>query len=111
MYGSATLDLVGAVDTADIYVTRWSLDPWTLGAYSAARLSALPMREELAKPVSYYTLDAQTGQQQLLGPARLHFAGEATALLMYNGSFAGAYESGMRVAREMLELLGDEASM
>ena len=110
MYGSATLDLAGAVDKADIYVTRWSLDPWTLGAYSAARPNAWPMREELARPVSYYTLDAQTGQQQVHGPARLHFAGEATALLMYNGSFAGAYESGMRAAREMLELLGNEAS-
>jgi monoamine oxidase len=110
MYGSATLDLASAVDQADIYVTRWSLEPWTLGAYSAAKPNAWPMREELAKPVRYYTLDARTGQREEHGPERLHFAGEATALLMYNGSFAGAYESGMRAAREMLELLDKEDS-
>ncbi len=110
MYGSATLDLASEVDKADIYMTRWSLDPWTLGAYSAARPNEWHMREELAKPVRYYTRDAQTGQEEEQGRQRLHFAGEATTRLMYNGSFAGAYESGMRAARDMLKALIEEES-
>ena len=108
MYGSESLDIGGAVDKADIYMTRWSLDPWTLGAYSAALPDAWPMREELAVPITYYTRDAQSGQEEPHGPLRVYFGGEATARPMYNGSFAGAYEAGMRAAREMLDGLENE---
>jgi monoamine oxidase len=108
MYGSQTVDIGSAVDKADIYMTRWSLDPFTLGAYSAARPDKWIMREELAKPIHYYTVNAQTGQEEPHGPLRLYFGGEATARPMYNGSFAGAYEAGMRAAREMIDNLQEE---
>jgi monoamine oxidase len=32
-------------------------------------------------------------------PKRLFFAGEGTALAVYNGSYPGAYESGLDAAR------------
>lgn len=95
MYGAqsaqAGVDLASEIDKADIYMTRWSLDPWALGAYSAARPDAWQMREELGKPVG-----------------NLYFAGEATARPMYNGSFAGAFESGIINARRLLESLAEE---
>jgi monoamine oxidase len=94
MYGAR---LVQAVDKADIYVTRWSLDPWTLGAYSAATPDKWPMREELAKPVPYRE------DEEASSAYRVYFAGEACGDPIYNGSFAGAYESGLKAARWMLE--------
>jgi monoamine oxidase len=113
MYGSAGghpragLELSRAVDTADIYVTRWSLEPWTLGAYSAARPGAWRMREELSKPLPYDERDEQEDRAKQ-GAGRVYFAGEATARPMFNGSFAGAYESGLRGARELLGSLEEE---
>jgi len=98
------------VEKADIYVTRWSLEPWARGAYSAAspgaylqeRAGELPVREELAKPLPYR---AQMKDTEDTAPHQVFFAGEATASPMYNGSLAGAYESGMRAARAMLDEL------
>lgn len=102
-----TPEVAQAVDKADIYVTRWSLDPWTLGAYSAAAPGSYvsegaeepSAREQLAKPISYQK-DAQEG-----APHQVFFAGEACSSPMYNGSLAGAYESGLKAARLMLEEL------
>jgi hypothetical protein len=37
------------------------------------------------------------------GFKRLFFAGEGTARAIYNGSYPGAYESGLRAAREIHE--------
>jgi monoamine oxidase len=96
-----------AVDKADIYVTRWSLEPWTLGAYSAAAPGAympggsgtLSAREQLARPIPY-SQDTKDNDSH-----RVFFAGEACASPMYNGSLAGAYESGLRAARQILQEL------
>jgi monoamine oxidase len=93
-----------AVEKADIYVTRWSLEPWTLGAYSAANPGTyvpeeggtLSAREQLAKPLPYRK------DPEDKAPHQVFFAGEACASPMYNGSLAGAYESGLRAARLML---------
>lgn len=104
MYSPAVAE---AVEKADIYVTRWSLEPWTLGAYSAARPGAyvrkeqgeLPARKELARPLPY--------REDSAGPVahQVFFAGEACASPAYNGTLAGAYESGLKAAREILREL------
>jgi monoamine oxidase len=96
-----------AVDAADIYLTRWSLDPWTQGAYSAALPNNWPMREQMARPVSFYELD-QAGVEQPRGPSRVYFGGEASGRAMFNGSFAGAYEAGLLNARQILQNLAEQ---
>jgi monoamine oxidase len=73
-----------------IQVTRWSIDPTSYGAYSVALPGNWYRHEVLAEPVA----DAQ-------GVERLFFAGEGTARAIYNGSYPGAYESGLRAAREI----------
>lgn len=96
-----------AVQKADIYVTRWSLEPWTLGAYSAATPGAylpeeggqMSVREQLSRPLPF-SEDAKDSPSH-----QVFFAGEACASPMYNGSLAGAYESGLRAARAMLSQL------
>jgi monoamine oxidase len=96
-----------AVEKADIYVTRWSLEPWTLGAYSAANPGAylpeeggkMSMREQLFRPLPF-SEDAKDNPSH-----QVFFAGEACASPMYNGSLAGAYETGLRAARAMLSEL------
>jgi monoamine oxidase len=73
-----------------IQVTHWSLDPTSFGAYSAAEPGEWYEREILAKPVMDDT-----------GASRLFFAGEGTAEPKYNGSYAGAFESGRRAAERI----------
>lgn len=73
-----------------IQLTRWSLDSTSFGAYSVAGPGSWYLREVLAQPVE----DTQ-------GIRRLFFAGEGTARAIYNGSYPGAYESGMKAAREI----------
>lgn len=73
-----------------IQVTRWSLDSTSFGAYSVAEPGGWYQREILAEPVE----DAK-------GTRRLFFAGEGTARAIYNGSYAGAYESGLKAARDI----------
>lgn len=73
-----------------IQVTRWSLDPTSFGAYSVAEPGSWYEREILAEPVE----DAK-------GTKRLFFAGEGTARAIYNGSYPGAYESGLKAARDI----------
>jgi monoamine oxidase len=107
IYGAPDNDIGKAVDAADIYVTRWSLDPWSAGAYSAARPGAWVMRDEMAKPISFYELD-KGGAEQPRGVNRVYFGGEAAGRAMYNGSFAGAYEAGLFNARQLLQNLAEE---
>jgi monoamine oxidase len=110
---SATpLDISQAVDKADIYLTRWSLEPWTLGAYSAALPDAWPMREKLGQSICSYQPSTQEEPAEKDCIKRLYFGGEATSRPMLNGSFAGAHEAGLRNAREMLHSLEveDQAS-
>ena len=77
-----------------IQVTRWSIDPTSYGAYSVAAPGNWDKHEVLAEPVE----DAQ-------GVKRLFFAGEGTARAIYNGSYPGAYESGLKAAREIHEVM------
>jgi len=68
-------------------VTAWGSEPWTRGAYSAAKPGATLMRAKLAEPVD----------------GRLYFAGEACYNATYNGSYAAAYNSALKASQEMIE--------
>ncbi len=98
IYGAAAID--GALLADRIHVTRWSLEPYTLGAYSAARPGGWDQRAVLAEPVA-----AGPGES---GPLRLFFAGEACSRTIYNGSYPGAWETGLVAARAMHVELGTE---
>jgi monoamine oxidase len=104
MYGNQVGD---AIEQASVYVTRWSLDPYSLGAYSVSRPGGWDMHEVLAEPLSFYRDDGKGGSQSF-GPNRVYFAGEACSRPIYNGSFAGAYESGLRAARGIVTNLEKE---
>jgi len=67
--------------------TAWVTDPWTLGSYASANPGQFHQRESLPRPIDN----------------KLFFAGEATARA--NGTCHGAYWSGVRAAREVLEIL------
>ncbi len=88
MYGKQRVDETILAD--QIQVTRWSLDPTSYGAYSVALPGRWSEHAILAEPVE----DAK-------GDKRLFFAGEGTARAIYNGSYPGAYESGLKAAREI----------
>ncbi len=80
-----------------IQVTRWSLDSTSYGAYSVAEPGNWYQRQILAEPV------------EAKGAKRLFFAGEGTARAIYNGSYPGAYESGLKAARDIhAAMLGAE---
>jgi monoamine oxidase len=69
--------------------TRWSHEPWTLGAFSAAAPGGQWARAALAEPVR----------------DRIFFAGEATHETMW-GTVGGAWASGERAADAVLRKLG-----
>jgi polyamine oxidase len=74
-------------DPTAVVQTRWKSDPWSLGAYSFDKLGATGGdRDRLAASTD----------------GRLFFAGEATHRTMYS-TVHGAYLSGCRAAREILE--------
>jgi monoamine oxidase len=77
------------IQEGGIQITRWSLDPTSFGAYSVAEPGQWYQREKLAEPLPEK------------GPKRLFFAGEGTARAIYNGSYPGAYESGLKAARDI----------
>lgn len=79
-----------------IQVTRWSLDSTSFGAYSVAEPGQWHQREKLAEPLPRK------------GTKRLFFAGEGTARAIYNGSYPGAYESGLKAARDIHAAMLDE---
>lgn len=89
MYGAE--EVRGAIREDEIHVTRWSLEPYALGAYSVPAPGAWDLRRALRRPVA-----ATEG-----GTPRLFFAGEATSRTMFNGSFPGAFETGLEAAREI----------
>lgn len=72
-------------------LAHWRDDPYTLGAYSKASVGASKARSVLAKPV--------------LG--RLFFAGEHTASNAWAATVHGAYASGRRAAREIVQFRGE----
>lgn len=69
--------------------TRWSYDPWTLGAMSTAAPGGQWARAALAEPVK----------------DRIFFAGEATHETLW-GTVGGAWASGERAADAALKKLG-----
>ncbi len=69
--------------------TRWSRDPFALGAFSAAAPGGQPGRKTLMEPVR----------------ERLFFAGEAVHETLW-GTVGGAWESGERAADAALRLWG-----
>lgn len=81
--------VANAIQNKGIHVTRWSLDPTSFGAYSVPEPGHWDKHEILRKPVGVGKNDTK----------RLFFAGEATARAIYNGSYPGAYESGVDAAR------------
>ncbi|MFN8491122.1 MAG: FAD-dependent oxidoreductase [Caldilineaceae bacterium] len=77
-------------DPLDYQITRWASDPYALGSYSFNGVGYTPaLRTELAKPL---------GQT-------VFFAGEATEPQHFSSAH-GAYLSGQRVAKEILDLTG-----
>jgi monoamine oxidase len=88
MSGEKNID--EAIQTEGIQVTRWSLDATSFGAYSVAEPGSWHEREILGEPV-----------EGAKGIKRLFFAGEGTAREIYNGSYPGAYESGLKAARDI----------
>jgi monoamine oxidase len=89
MYGEKPVH--DSIQSTQIHVTRWSLDETSLGAYSVPVPGHWDKREILRRPIGA----GKDGD----GPPRLFFAGEATARAIYNGSYPGAYESGVAAAR------------
>lgn len=77
------------IQNEGIQLTRWSLDSTSFGAYSVAEPKQWYQRQVLAEPVPD------------VGTKRLFFAGEGTARAIYNGSYPGAYESGLKAARDI----------
>jgi monoamine oxidase len=65
-------------------VTRWSVEPWSLGAFAAASSGGQPARKALMEAVR----------------GRVLFAGEATHETLW-GTVAGAWESGERAANSV----------
>ena len=81
------------IQSEGIQLTRWSLDSTSFGAYSVAEPKQWHQRQVLAEPVS--------NPADPTGTKRLFFAGEGTARAIYNGSYPGAYESGLKAARNI----------
>ncbi|HEY2363902.1 MAG TPA: NAD(P)/FAD-dependent oxidoreductase [Candidatus Angelobacter sp.] len=81
------------IQSEGIQLTRWSLDSTSFGAYSVAEPKQWYQRQVLAEPVPNPT--------DPTGTKRLFFAGEGTARAIYNGSYPGAYESGLKAARDI----------
>ena len=71
------------------HATRWSSEPWALGAFSAAAVNGQGGRKVLMEPVR----------------ERLFFAGEAIHETLW-GTVGGAWESGERAADAALRLWG-----
>jgi monoamine oxidase len=72
-----------------IYLHDWQSDPFSRGAYSYVKVGGLDAGERLSKPLD----------------GTLFFAGEATASGGEAGTVAGALQSGVRAAREVLAAL------
>lgn len=93
---SGEKDIDQDIQNEGIQVTRWSLDSTSFGAYSVAEPKQWYQRQILAEPVPD------------VGTKRLFFAGEGTARAIYNGSYPGAYESGLKAARDIHSAMLEE---
>lgn len=95
-----------ALRADEVHVTRWSLEPYTLGAYSVPVPGGWDERQVLGRPLA-------AGADERGGPLRVFFAGEASSRTIYNGSYAGAFETGLAAAREIhvaLLAAGDQSA-
>jgi monoamine oxidase len=93
--------VVDSMQSDEIHVTRWSLDETSLGAYSVPMPGHWDKHEILRRPVGA----GADGE----GTKRLFFAGEGTARAIYNGSYPGAYESGVEAARVIHAAMAETA--
>jgi monoamine oxidase len=84
LYGADVKKAIGKT-----HATRWSREPWALGAFSAAAVGGQGGRKVLMEPVR----------------ERLFFAGEAVHETLW-GTVGGAWESGERAADAALRLWG-----
>jgi monoamine oxidase len=84
LYGADVKKAIGRT-----HATRWTAEPWALGAFSAAAPGGQPGRKVLMEPVR----------------ERLFFAGEAVHETLW-GTVGGAWESGERAADAALRLWG-----
>jgi monoamine oxidase len=73
-------------ELAGAYVHDWQRDPYARGAYSYVRVGGMGARKALARPLR----------------ETLYFAGEAADYEGETGTVAGALQSGVRAARELL---------
>ena len=90
---------LGVPDPTDAIATRWAADPFALGSYSFIGLGGSNAdRRALATPVADSGVD------------RLFLAGEATSA-EHASTVHGAYLSGRRAARELLDAAGDRAEV
>lgn len=87
---AARVALPDLPEPVHVFRTHWGSDPWSLGAYSFHAVGSGPDdRRRLAGPID----------------GRLFFAGEATHPGWY-ATAHGAYESGLRAARQFLSMAG-----
>ena len=84
MYGKEIVDQIEKVD-----MTEWGKNPFALGAFSCARPGASKMHAEIFRPID----------------ERVYFAGEACTRPVYNGTFAGAWESAIRAAASIMKCI------
>jgi monoamine oxidase len=91
MYGERPV--MDSIESGEIHVTHWSLDETSLGAYSVAAPKYWSSHDDLRQPIG--------AGKDGAGTKRLFFAGEGTARAIYNGSYPGAYESGLEAARSI----------
>ncbi|MEA2875071.1 MAG: hypothetical protein QOF14_267 [Hyphomicrobiales bacterium] len=84
LYGADVKKAIGRT-----HATRWSQEPWALGAFSAAAVGGQGGRKVLMEPLR----------------ERLFFAGEAVHETLW-GTVGGAWESGERAADAALRLWG-----
>ena len=73
----------------DVVVMNWSEDPYAMGVYSVTSPGGAHCRALFARPIA----------------KKLFFAGEATASNAWASTVHGAYQSGLRVAQEILECI------
>jgi monoamine oxidase len=87
IFGLRRADLERLLESAR--VVNWQADPFSLGGYCVVPVGAVPLQEELARPVQ----------------DTLFFAGEAVHVDGFAGTVHGALETGERAAREVLRSL------
>jgi monoamine oxidase len=78
-------DVEGQLETS--YFHDWQRDPYARGAYAWVKVGGSTARKSLAAPLR----------------ETLYFAGEASDYEGEQGTVAGALQSGIRAARELLE--------